>query len=547
MLGSVWRATYAFGVAVVLVAAVTVGALPAAGATPTGWLHTDGSRILDSTDADHVIRATSWFGMETSNCAPHGLWQIGLDDGMATIASFGFNAVRLPFSNECLAAKQVTGVDYGKNPELEGLTPLQVMDAVVARAKAHGLGVILDRHRPGSDAQSELWYTSTWSEARWIEDWRLLAQRYAGDPTVVGVDLHNEPHGRACWGCGEPDRDWAAAATRAGNAVLEVNPRLLVIVEGVEVQKASKTWWGGGLADAREHPVTLRVEDRLVYSTHDYPASVFAQPWFSAGGYPENLPGIWEDSWGYLQTGGTAPVLLGEFGTKLETTSDQQWLATLVAYVRRNKMSFAYWSFNPNSGDTGGLVKDDWTTPEQAKLDVLRPILGTPSTGTPAPTPTRSPTSTPSSTTPAPSTTTPVPTSTTPPPSTTAPPPSSPTVAPADPTTTSSGTPSALPSATGADGVQAGWHLQSAWPGGYVAELEVRSDATRPGWTVTWPDAAATSVVSSWGMSCSTGSGTVTCRGSDWGADLVPGRPVRVGVQVATAGAAPAAPELTVS
>ncbi len=117
---------------------------------------------------------------------------------------------------------------------------------------------------------------------------------------------------------------------------------------------------------------------RLVYSTHDYPASVFAQPWFSAPTYPANLPAVWRASWGYLQESGTTPVLLGEFGTKLETTSDRQWLAALVAYVRQHRMSFAYWSFNPDSGDTGGLVEDDWTTPQQAKLDALRPILGRP-------------------------------------------------------------------------------------------------------------------------------------------------------------------------
>ena len=90
------------------------------------------------------------------------------------------------------------------------------MDAVVAARAAHGLSVILDRHRPDSGAQSELWYTPAWSEQRWIADWTMLAKRYANDPTVVGVDLHNEPHGAACWGCGDAKRDWAAAATRAG-------------------------------------------------------------------------------------------------------------------------------------------------------------------------------------------------------------------------------------------------------------------------------------------------------------------------------------------
>ena len=35
----------------------------------------------------------------------------------------------------------------------------------------------------------------------------------------------------------------------------------------------------------------------------------------------------------FTLTGDLAPVMLGEFGTKLQTTSDQQWLDTLVSYL----------------------------------------------------------------------------------------------------------------------------------------------------------------------------------------------------------------------
>lgn len=585
-----WRSLRAYGALLLLMGMMTTSVLPASAATPTGWLHTKGSTIVDSTGAPHVIRAANWFGMETSGCAPHGLWQISLDEGLARIASMGFNTVRLPFSNECLAASTVNGIDQAKNPALVGLTPLQVMDAVVARSKLYGLSVILDRHRPDSAAQSALWYTSTWSEARWISDWTMLAKRYAKDPTVIGVDLHNEPRGDACWGCGDPKRDWAAAATRGGNAVLAVNPRLLVLVEGVEKQQAGPTtWWGGGLADARKRPVTLSVKNQLVYSTHEYPSSVFAQTWFRAKDYPANLPAVWRASWGYLQESGTAPVLIGEFGTKLESTSDRQWLTALVDYIRTNKMSFAYWSFNPNSGDTGGLVQDDWTTPRQAKLTLLRPILGTPRTvapkpfpgpqpsptptptgspspsgspsaagspsptgspspsGSPRPTPTASPTTTTSPSTTTSPTTTARPTTT---PSTSPSPTQSPTQRPT-PRPTATGatpTPSGSPTATGsAATTRAVWQLQSSWQAGYVANLTVTSTQPRQGWTVRWSDPSATSVMSSWGMRCAVASGTITCTGSEFGATLVPGTPVQAGLQVVTKGAAPVSPRLTVS
>jgi endoglucanase len=497
------------GLSIVGLPAAPAIAAPAA----AGWLHTEGARIVDADDDRYIVKAVNWFGLETANCAPHGLWQISLDDGLAQIASFGFNTIRLPFSNECIAGSTTSGIDAAKNPGLVGKTPLQVMDAVIAGAGRHGLRVILDRHRPDSGAQSELWYTAAWSEQRWITDWRALAGRYAKDPTVIGMDLHNEPHGRACWGCGDASRDWAAAATRAGNAVLAVNPKLLILVEGIERQGVERpgggtTWWGGGLADVRAHPIRLDVANRLVYSPHDYPSSIYPQSWFSDPSYPANLEDVWTANWGYLARDQIAPVLLGEFGTRLQSESDRAWLNQLVGYLMRNQLSFAYWSFNPNSGDTGGLVGDDWATPQQAKLDALAPILG--SASGPAATPPAPPHSSPISS-------------------------PSPTGSPG----------SASPPSPPARDLQVSWQLSSAWNSGYVAQLQVSAGADHSSWRIHWPDPAATSIANAWGMRCSVADGVITCDGADWAAAIPAGQTRSVGLQVNSPGPAPIAPQVT--
>lgn len=521
------RARVAASLAVLLALVAGLCGPVAAQAASGGWLHTAGSRIVAEDGSTFVIKAANWFGLETPNCAPHGLWTISLDDGLSQIAGMGFNTVRLPFSTECLDGGSASSIDASRNPGLVSLTPLQLMDAFIARAHAHGLRVILDRHRIESSGQSPLWYTSRFSEQRWIDDWTMLAGRYRSDPTVIGVDLSNEPHGSACWGCGDPAVDWAAAATRAGNAVLAANPNLLVIVEGVErAADGTSTWWGGGLKDAAAHPISLSVAGRLVYSPHDYPASVYGQTWFSAPDYPANLPGVWTANWGYLAQGGTAPVFIGEFGTTLQTQSDRQWLGALVSYIQGNGLSFGYWSFNPNSGDTGGLVQDDWTTPQSAKLAALAPLLGASS---PSPTPTASPAPT-ASPTPTP-TASPTPTRT-------------PTPTPT-PTATPTPTPTPTPVAP-AGSLRAEWKLQSAWQDGYVADLTMTAPAAVSGWKVSWPSPAATSVVNAWGMSCTNGGGVITCTGADWAGPLAAGQTVQVGLQVA-ATSAPARPTLTVS
>jgi endoglucanase len=249
------------------------------------------------------------------------------------------------------------------------------MDAVIDYAGELGMKVFLDRHALEQDNRTALWYNDAFSEERWISDWEMLAERYAGNSTVIGADLHNEPHDEACWDCGDAALDWKAAAERAGNAILEVNPDWLIIVEGVEETDDGTTWWGGNLSNAGDAPVELSSPEKLVYSPHEYATSVFRQPWFDEPDFPDNLPGIWDGFWGYLIDDGVAPLIVGEFGTTLEAEEDQQWLAELMTYMDQKGISWTFWSWNPNSGDTGGILNDDWTTVNQAKYEFLQPFL----------------------------------------------------------------------------------------------------------------------------------------------------------------------------
>ncbi|MGD9720566.1 MAG: Calx-beta domain-containing protein [Pirellulales bacterium] len=363
---------------------------PATGAV-AGYFHTAGNQILDANNQVVRIAGVNWFGLETSNFAPHGLWTRGYKSMMDQMQQLGFNTIRLPFSDQLFdAGSTPNGIDFSKNPDLQGLSGLQIIDKIVDYAGQIGLRIMLDHHRSaaGNSAnESGLWYTAAYPESRWISNWTMLAARYANNPTVIGADLHNEPHGPATWGDGSAN-DWRLAAERAGNAILAANPNWLIVVEGIEQASSGSYWWGGNLSNAGASPVRLNLAGRLVYSAHDYPASVYQQSWFSDPNYPNNLPAVWDRNWGYLFRQATAPVLLGEFGSKLATTSDQQWFDKMIAYLGgdldgngtndlpagQQGISWTYWSWNPNSGDTGGILADDWNTVNQTKVNKLTPI-----------------------------------------------------------------------------------------------------------------------------------------------------------------------------
>ena len=347
-----------------------------------GPLHTDGGNIVDADGRVVHISGVNWFGLETRTFAPQGLWARSLDSMLDQMVQDGFNTIRLPYSDQLFdPGSTPNGIDFQKNPDLQGLTGLQIMDQVINRAGRRGLKIILDRHRPTADGQSELWYTGTVSEQRWIDDMVVLADRYKGDPTVIGIDLHNEPHASATWGDGSLATDWRLAAERGGDAVLEANPDWLIFVEGIEHQADDWYWWGGNLSLAGRFPVKLSVPNKLVYEAHDYGPGVSNQSWFQAPDFPQNLASLWNSHWAYLKLTGVAPVLIGEFGGRsVGNDAEGVWQRTLLAYLQLNGFDYTYWCWNPNSGDTGGILEDDWTTVDSAKLALLQayqwPLLG---------------------------------------------------------------------------------------------------------------------------------------------------------------------------
>ena len=369
-------------------ASVVEGA-PGSGVAP-GWFSTSGNQIVDSAGNPVQIAGINWFGMESDIFTPHGLWTRNYQDMMDQMVALEFNTIRLPYSSEMLhTTKMPSGIDFYRNPELAGLTPIEIMDEVIRYAGEVGLRVILDHHRSSAGAGATangLWYEGQYTEAQWIADWQMLAARYAGDPTVIGADLHNEPH-NGTWGGGGAT-DWAAAAERAGNAILAVNDNWLIFVEGVATYEGQHYWWGGNLMGVADRPIVLDVADRVVYSPHDYPNSVYAQPWFQGADFGDALPDKFEQMWGYIYEQNIAPIYLGEFGTRLSDPKDVVWYEAITSYLSGDfdndgtidiaagtqDMSWTFWSWNPNSTDTGGILADDWNTVNENKLVYLEAL-----------------------------------------------------------------------------------------------------------------------------------------------------------------------------
>jgi endoglucanase len=372
----------------ILVAAIITGTAAAQGA---GYWHTSGAQIYDANNVPVRIAGINWYGFETTDAVVHGLTSQDYKEILQSIQSNGYNTIRIPFSNQVIetpTASSNLNISYWHNfgpinTDLQGLNSLQILDQIINYAGSIGLKVILDNHRSeaGNSAESNgLWYTSSYPESAWINDWTMLAARYANNPTVIGFDLRNEPHnaysGGSCWDCGSSTNDWHLAAERAGNAVLGVNPQLLIFVEGTDAYNNDYYWWGGNLEGVANSPVTLSVANRLVYSAHDYGPNEYQQSWFNGNTTPASLDAVWTTHWAYISQQQIAPVWLGEFGTENSDSDVQgtaagsqgQWFQSLIAFLSANPtLNWTNWALNGE--DNYGLLDSNY---DPTPVDALK-------------------------------------------------------------------------------------------------------------------------------------------------------------------------------
>ncbi|WP_062303976.1 cellulase family glycosylhydrolase [Demequina subtropica] len=381
------------------------GDVPAArGGDGDDWLRADSASIVDLDGNPVWLTGANWFGFNTAERVLHGLWTADMEAVLDQVAQRGINVLRVPISTELLlewkdGQAEISGSVNQAGPQA-GLDTLEVFDAFLAGCKERGVKVILDVHSALADNSGHLapvWFAGGVTAEDFVAGWEWVAKRYRDDDTILAFDLENEPHGlpsespRATWGGGDAATDWQAVSQDLALRILAIHPDVLVMVEGIEAYpKAGAswsstnaadydiTWWGGNLRGVADAPVDLgSFQDRLVYSPHEYGPLVYEQPWFTSSFSKASLErDVWEPNWLYLDSEGIAPLLIGEWGGRLGQDERQdRWMAAVRDLIVERRLAHTFWCVNPNSGDTGGLLLDDWATWDEEKYALLEPAL----------------------------------------------------------------------------------------------------------------------------------------------------------------------------
>ena len=395
------------------------------------WLHGVGSQLYTAWNAPITLKAINWYGFEYPPFVPDGLDRAPLDSILFTVRHFGFNALRITFADATVQSDPIVMHGLEANPTLRGLHALDIMQRILQRAHHFGLRVILCDSRSeagrGPEIESGLWYTDQYPPSVWQADWIKLVTRFRAESAFVGADLRNEPHvvgsgsgGETTYAKDSPlwgayhdtyyyDRDWHLAAQTLGNSLLGINPRLLIIVEGVQLyldpftKKLTGGLWGSNLIGVQYDPIQLTRQSQLVYSVHEYGPHMWQADWFNPTTTYESLEQRWTNLWGYLLGANSylrAPIFVGEFGTChdyhsciTDTAGWKQgfWFKSFVRYLHEHpQVGWAYWSlnangpFHPQDQNFYSLVSSDWHHYYPLLVRGLAPLLSEPdgTTGT---------------------------------------------------------------------------------------------------------------------------------------------------------------------
>lgn len=371
------------------------------------WLTTDGDRIVDQNGTEVWLTGCNWFGYNTGSNVFDGVWACNMREALESIADHGFNLLRIPMSAELLlqwsnGEYPEANYNHAYNPELESMNSLEIFDYALDILAANGVKVMIDIHSLPTDAMGHnlpLWYTDSMTVDDFYAALDWLSARYANNDTIIAYDLKNEPHGKASepdhaiWNDSEDANNWRYVAQTAGNIILDNNPHALIVIEGIQIYPIDpvtnnftstddddyyNSWWGGNLRAVADYPIDFGSPERnaqVVYSPHDYGPAVYAQPWFEGGFTYESLyEDYWHEAWLYIDEEQIAPLLIGEWGGFM-SGDNLTWMTYMRQLIAEYHLNHTFWCFNANSGDTGGLVLDDFVTWDQEKYEFVREVL----------------------------------------------------------------------------------------------------------------------------------------------------------------------------
>lgn len=282
------------------------------GYRPSGHIKVDGARFVDENGYPIIFKGLAI--SDPDKIAIDGRWN---KKHFETIKSWGANLVRIPVHPSRFRSR-------GKE------NYLRLLDQAVAWCGELEMYVIIDWHSIGNlkarKFESDEYVTSI---EETVDFWKVVSQRFAGNPTVAFYEIFNEPtlgfgdFGQCTWA------QWKTIAEEIIDAIYTNDNQVIPLVAGFD--------WAYDLREVKANPV-----DRpgVAYVAHLYPGKC----------QPPREP-HWQQRFGFLAD--RYPVFVTEMGFCLEgdydyMIDDGTFQNSILKYLKAKKFSWCVWIFDPD-------------------------------------------------------------------------------------------------------------------------------------------------------------------------------------------------------
>jgi endoglycosylceramidase len=316
-----------------------------------GYLHTNGKWIVDSNGNNVTLCGAGFMGYE------FGAWDTHIEEDYATMASLGFNVVRLPIAWSFIEPQPGVYDDFYFS---------SYVDRDIAWAKEYGIYIILDMHQydwspyfsHGNGLPS--WAVSAYPnnasgmsqaeadfllgkgpngttasagnpslQSRLITVWEYVANRYANESTIAGYDLFNEPEAGTL------------SKSNAANYLYSFYINLISQIRTIDTNHILFYEPVGGYDTSTAQLIN---QPNVAFTLHFYDLN---------SNYSGNITDLLNDwNWKYnFVKNWNIPIWIGEFNADPTVQNGLQWINDTVSIFNSAQIGGAWWTYGKSDTD----------------------------------------------------------------------------------------------------------------------------------------------------------------------------------------------------
>jgi len=325
------------------------------------WTSNQNKIFLNGNDVH--IKGITWNGLDSDTISFFGLWKHSLEFFMDQLRLQNFNTILVPFSAEwsyyhrfARPFHSVISNDF----ECINKTSLEILDLFFEKTLRKNLLVVFQLNRLHKDFLTDVWFNEPeYNSTIFYDSWFNILDRYRTQKNLVGIDIFNEPYGKANFKI-DSNFSWSNFCLEFLDTIQDRYPEnsWLFFIQGIN--------YGQNYQNNTFNFTGKSYENRIIFTPH-VQDSQFPKT-FTQKTSVDTLFLEWNSNFGFVNQS----IMV----TKSKSRSTI-WANFLINYLNQKQMNNVFlWEIN--NDDTNGIFLEDWQSFDNTKLSIINALQPNP-------------------------------------------------------------------------------------------------------------------------------------------------------------------------